>query len=71
MVEAEGATLEIVAPTIGGVQMNDGKSLKADHKFAGGPSVLFDAVAILNATALLTSCQTRLSATSSVTLLGI
>jgi len=29
--------------------MNDGKSLKADHKFGGGPSVLFDAVAILSA----------------------
>ena len=29
--------------------MSDGKPLKADHKFAGGPSVLFDAVAILNA----------------------
>jgi catalase len=47
--EEEGATLEIVAPTVGGVQMNNGKSLKADHKFAGGPSVLFDAVVILNA----------------------
>jgi catalase len=47
--EAEGATLEIVAPTVGGVQMSDGTSLKCDHKFAGAPSVLFDAVAILNA----------------------
>jgi len=47
--EAEGATLEIIAPTVGGVQMSDGKPLKADHKFGGGPSVLFDAVAILNA----------------------
>jgi catalase len=47
--EAEGAMLEIVAPTVGGVQMSDGKVLKADYKFAGGPSVLFDAVAILNA----------------------
>jgi catalase len=47
--EAEGAMLEIVAPTVGGVQMNDGKTLKADHKFAGGPSVVFDAVAILPA----------------------
>ena len=45
--EAEGALLEIVAPTVGGVQMSDGKSLKADHKFGGGPSILFDAVAIL------------------------
>jgi catalase len=48
-VEAEGATLEVVAPTVGGVEMSDGKSLAADHKFGGGPSVLFDAVAILNA----------------------
>jgi catalase len=29
--------------------MSDGNALKAHHKFAGGPSVLFDAVAILNA----------------------
>jgi len=43
----EGAMLEIVAPTVGGVEMSDGKHLEADHKFAGGPSVLFDAVAIL------------------------
>jgi catalase len=27
--------------------MADKKTLKTDHKFAGGPSVLFDAVAIL------------------------
>jgi len=47
--EAEGAALEIIAPTVGGVQTSDGASLKADHKFGGGPSVLFDAVAILNA----------------------
>lgn len=47
--EAEGAMLEIVAPTVGGVQMSDGKSLKADHKFGGGPSVLFDAVVVLTA----------------------
>lgn len=47
-VESEGATLEIVAPTVGGVKLSNGKALKADHKFAGGPSVLFDAVAILN-----------------------
>jgi catalase len=45
--KAEGALLEIIAPTVGGVEMSDGKLLKADHKFGGGPSVLFDAVAIL------------------------
>ena len=48
-VQAEGAKLEIIAPTVGGVTLSDGKAIKADHKFAGGPSVLFDAVAILNA----------------------
>ncbi len=47
--EAEGANLEIVAPTVGGAEMSDGKPLKADHKFGGGPSVLFDAVVVLNA----------------------
>jgi catalase len=46
-VEAEGAVLEIVAPTVGGIRLSDGFSLKSDHKFSGGPSVLFDAVAII------------------------
>ena len=45
--EAEGATLEIIAPAIGGVKADDGTHIEADHKFEGGPSVLFDAVAIL------------------------
>ena len=46
-VEAEGATVEIVAPKIGGAKTNDGKKVPADHALAGGPSVLFDAVALL------------------------
>ena len=45
--EGDGATLEIVAPTIGGVQASDGTQIPADHKIGGGPSVLFDAVALL------------------------
>jgi catalase len=45
--EAEGATLEVIAPTIGGVKLSDGALLAADHKIGGGPSVLFDAVAVL------------------------
>jgi catalase len=43
----EGATVEIVAPTIGGVTASDGSQVAADHRINGGPSVLFDAVAIL------------------------
>ncbi len=46
-VEAAGAKLKIVCPTIGGVTLDDGSKLKADHQLAGGPSVLFDAVAIV------------------------
>jgi len=45
--EKEGAMLEIIAPTIGGVKTSQGEALAADHKIGGGPSVLFDAVAIL------------------------
>ena len=45
--EAAGATLELVGPTVGGVQAKDGTILKVDHKIGGAPSVLFDAVVIL------------------------
>lgn len=36
----------IVAPKVGGAKMSDGSLLAADFQLAGGPSVLFDAVAI-------------------------
>lgn len=45
--DKEGATLEIVAPTIGGVDLSDGTHVPADHKIDGAPSVLFDAVALI------------------------
>ena len=45
--KAEGATLKIVAPEIGGVEASDGTWYEADEKLDGGPSVLFDAVVIL------------------------
>jgi catalase len=44
---AEGALLELIAPTIGGVKTSNGEMLKADHKIGGAPSVLFDAVALI------------------------
>ncbi|GGY73130.1 catalase [Marinobacter zhanjiangensis] len=46
-VEAEGAKLAVVAPTIGGVKDSDGNALAADEKVDGGPSVVFDAVVLL------------------------
>jgi len=45
--EGEGAMLEIIAPTVGGVQASDGTMIEADQKIGGGPSVLYDAVAVL------------------------
>jgi len=43
----EKAAVEIIAPTIGGVTASNGTKIAADHKVGGGPSVLFDAVAVL------------------------
>ena len=45
--EAEGATVKIVAPKVGGVTLSGGKILKADGQLAGSPSVIFDAVALV------------------------
>ena len=46
-VNAAGATFEIIAPKIGGATTSGGTKVIAQHKVGGGPSVLFDAVAIL------------------------
>ncbi|WP_447598206.1 catalase [Nitrospira sp. Nam80] len=46
-VEAEGAILEIVAPQVGGVKASDGSWIEAAQKLSGGPSVLYDAVALV------------------------
>jgi len=46
-IDAEGGVMELIAPTVGGVKTSDGSVLAAHHKIDGGPSVLFDAVAVL------------------------
>ena len=45
--EKERATLELIAPTIAGIQTSDGSRIEAQQKLKGGPSVLYDAVALL------------------------
>ena len=45
--ESAGASVKIVAPTIGGVTLENGDSLFADGQLAGTPSVLFDAVGVV------------------------
>jgi catalase len=44
---AEGALLEVIAPTIYGVTLDDGRVLPGDQMVGGGPSVLYDAVAVV------------------------
>ena len=43
----EGASLEVVAPRIGGVIAADKTMVAARHMVGGGPSVLFDAIVLL------------------------
>jgi len=45
--DAEGALSAIVAPKVGGVTASDGSPVDGDEQVQGGPSALFDAVAIL------------------------
>ena len=45
--EAVGAMVAIVAPHVAGAKLSDGKMMEADEKIDGGPSVVFDAVALV------------------------
>jgi catalase len=45
--QKEGAVVKLVAPMVGGVEASDGSWIVADEKIDGGPSVVFDAVALL------------------------
>ncbi len=46
-IKSEGAQIEFIAPAVGGVEASDGSWIEAQQKVDGGPSVLYDAVAIL------------------------
>lgn len=46
-VTAEKAVFELIAPKVGGVTASDGTFIEAHHMIDGGPSALFDAVALL------------------------
>src|SRR4029077_16530852 len=47
----EGAAFEIIAPKVGGAKASDGSWIEADQMIDGGPSVLYDAIALLPAEA--------------------
>ncbi|KRD64978.1 catalase [Ensifer sp. Root278] len=46
-IEKEGAVMEVVAPKVGGVEAADGSWIEGKHMVDGGPSVLFDAIALI------------------------
>ena len=46
-IEKLGAVVEVIAPKIAGVTLSDRTAVAAQQKIDGGPSVLYDAVAIL------------------------
>ena len=46
-VKAADALCEVIAPKIGGATLSDGTLLPAQQKIDGGPSVLYDAVAVI------------------------
>ncbi|TDR30649.1 catalase [Aquamicrobium defluvii] len=46
-IDKEGAVMEVIAPRVGGVEASDGSWIEGKHMIDGGPSVLFDAVALL------------------------
>ena len=48
-----GASFEIIAPKVGGAKLSDGTLLEADQMIDGGPSVLYDAVALLPSEAVM------------------
>jgi catalase len=43
----EGANVEFVAATVGGIEASDGSRVEAGQQVDGGPSVLYDAVVLL------------------------
>jgi catalase len=45
--KSAGVVVELIAPKVGGVKLSDGKTVPAQQKVNGGPSVLYDAVAVL------------------------
>ena len=46
-VTAEGAKFKVIALKVGGAKLADGTKVAADFQLAGGPSALFDAVAVV------------------------
>jgi catalase len=60
--EAEGARLKLIAPHIQGIKDSAGKTLSIDETVEGGPSVLFDAIALIVTEAAAASLKSKAAA---------
>ncbi|MEO8603198.1 MAG: catalase-related domain-containing protein, partial [bacterium] len=45
-VEKEGGSVEVIAPTVGGVSSADRKPIAVDHRLVAAPSIFYDAVVL-------------------------
>ena len=61
-VNKEKGMCELIAPKVGGVTASDGSLVKAHHMIDGGPSVLFDAVALLTSAEAINDLVTEAAA---------
>lgn len=61
-IKKEKAAVELIAPKIGGVTLSDGSLQEVDHALSGGPSVLFDTVAVLASEAAIGDLVTEAAA---------
>lgn len=55
--DKDGASYEIIAPKVTGLEASDGSWVEAEQMIDGGPSVLYDAVALLPARMRWTTCS--------------
>lgn len=46
-IDDEKASFEVIAPAVGGATASDGSVIEAQQKIGGGPSVLYDSVAVI------------------------
>ena len=66
-VTAVGGKVEFITPTIGGVTFSDGTKQPGDQHVQGGPSVLYDAVAVIPGKESVADLATKASAKDFVT----
>jgi len=60
-IHLEKSTIEIIAPTVAGIRLDSGDELQAQQCIEGGPSVLYDAIAIITPKASVSEIANKLA----------